>query len=200
MSGSAIKSGSTALGDSTITATAQAGDASIFTQLLNESAAEDFHAQLFEQYKLYVELTDRISQRRATSNTFFISANAALLTVATWFKDDFGSFIVFVSAVGVTISLIWFFSIKSYSQLNKGKFSMIHEMEKYLPLNLYKVEWEVLGKGKSRRTYWPLSNIERVVPFVFAGLYIALSLFVLLIKGEKIGYTEIKFAGEIVPD
>jgi hypothetical protein len=152
-------------------------------QLANEVIGEDSHRQLFEQYKLYVEMTDRISQRRATSNTFFITDNAALLTVATWFKDDFGNYIALVSTVGVMISLIWCFAIRSYRQLGKGKFSVIHEIEKQLPLNLYRFEWDLLGKGESFKTYWPLSNVERVIPFIFVGLYIALSILVILNQG-----------------
>jgi hypothetical protein len=132
---------------------------------------------LFEQYKLYVEMTDRISQRRATSNTFYITANAALVTVASWFKDDFGKYIYLVSGIGIIMALFWFFSIRSYKQLNTGKFAVIREIERRLPLNLYSYEWDKLGKGKSYKTYWPLSHIEGLVPFIFIALYVALSLF-----------------------
>lgn len=138
---------------------------------------KDYERQLFDQYKLYLELADRVSQRRATANSFFITANAALLTVASWFKDDFGNYMYLISFVGVIISLFWFFTIRSYGQLNSGKFKVIHEIEKRLPMSLFDYEWEILGRGKSYKTYWPLSHIERIVPFIFICLYIALSLF-----------------------
>ena len=32
---------------------------------------EKWHSHLLDQYKLYVEMADRISQRRATANTYF---------------------------------------------------------------------------------------------------------------------------------
>jgi hypothetical protein len=139
---------------------------------------DDYERRLFEQYKLYVELTDRISQRRSIANNFFITANAALLTIASWFKDDFGYNIYLVSAIGTILALFWFFVIRSYSQLNSGKFKLIHEIERQLPLNLFSYEWEILGSGKSYKVYWPLSHVERVVPILFFFLYVALSLLV----------------------
>jgi hypothetical protein len=36
-----------------------------------EGAKEKYQAAILEQYKLYVEMADRISQRRGLTNTFF---------------------------------------------------------------------------------------------------------------------------------
>lgn len=87
----------------------------------NQKDEVSYKSQLFDQYKLYVEMTDRISQRRTTANTFFVTANAALLTVASWFKDDFGKYMYLISVVGIIISLFWFFCIRSYKQLKPGE-------------------------------------------------------------------------------
>ncbi|MCL1862747.1 MAG: hypothetical protein FWF78_04175 [Defluviitaleaceae bacterium] len=127
-------------------------------------------------------MADRISQRRSLANSFFITANVALLTVASWFQEDFGNYMYLVSAIGVILALFWFFGIRSYGQLNSGKFKLIHEIEKQLPLNLFSYEWNLLGNGKSYKLYWPLSHVERVVPWLFIILYIALSIFVKLGK------------------
>ena len=144
----------------------------------DEKDFTEYNRQLFEQYKIYVDLSDKISQRRVTVNSFFITANAALLTVASWFKDDFGKYMYLISVIGIVVSLFWYFSIRSYKQLNTGKFKVVHEIESRLPLNLFAYEWEVLGKGKLFNTYWPLSHIEQKIPIVFGVLYIALSLFI----------------------
>ena len=148
--------------------------------LFNEAPDGDYEKTLFEQYKMYVELADRVSQRRMASNSFYLTANAALVTVASWFKDDFGAYIYMISIIGISIALFWFFSIRSYGQLNSGKFKVIHEIESRMPLNLFAYEWSMLVKGKSFKTYWPLSHVERVVPFVFVVLYIMLSIFELI--------------------
>jgi len=84
----------------------------------------------------------------------------------------------FISFIGIILALFWFFGIRSYGQLNSGKFKVIQEIEKYLPINLFSYEWNILGKGKSYKLYWPLSHVERVIPWLFIVLYVALSLFV----------------------
>ena len=40
---------------------------------------------LIEQYKIYVEMTDRISQRRGATNTFFLTFNTAIVAALTGF-------------------------------------------------------------------------------------------------------------------
>ena len=140
-----------------------------------ENVDVEYRSRLFEQYKLYVELTDRISQRRSTANSFFVTANAALLAVTSWFQEDFGYHTYLISAIGVVLALFWFFCIRSYGQLNFGRFKVIHEIERHLPLNLFSHEWQVLERGKKFNTYWPLSHIERVIPLIFIALYVALS-------------------------
>ena len=147
----------------------------------NENDSE-YDKRLFEQYKLYVELTDRISQRRSSANSFFITANAALLTIASWFKEYFGDFVYLISAIGIVLSLFWFFCIRSYGQLNSERFKIIHSVERELPLNLYSYEWQSLLRGKSKKKYWPLARVERLVAVVFIALYVLLCLIVMLGK------------------
>ena len=40
---------------------------------------EKYQEHLLEQYKLYVEMADRVSQRRLTTNSYFLSINSAIL-------------------------------------------------------------------------------------------------------------------------
>jgi len=42
----------------------------------------------FEQYKLYVEMADKISERRGHANTFFTTVNTLLFTVATFIGSN----------------------------------------------------------------------------------------------------------------
>ena len=151
-------------------------DKQLFNAIEDKNDGE-YNKRLFEQYKMFVELADRISQRRTLANSFYITANSALLTIASWFKDDFGNYMILISIIGVALSLFWFFTINSYKQLNTGKFKVIHEIEERLPLALFEYEWKILGEGKSPKLYLPLSHIERVVPFIFVVLYVALSIF-----------------------
>src|SRR6188508_1735478 len=49
---------------------------------------DSYQAAILEQYKLYVELTDRISARRGLANTFFLTLHGAILTVIGVFWKD----------------------------------------------------------------------------------------------------------------
>ena len=39
---------------------------------------------LLEQYKLYVEMADRISQRRQSANNYFLSVNILLFSIMSY--------------------------------------------------------------------------------------------------------------------
>ena len=45
-------------------------------------SAEKYQATILEQYKLCVEMADRISARRALANAFFLTLNSVLITSA----------------------------------------------------------------------------------------------------------------------
>ena len=48
-------------------------------QLFNtQEDVQDNTSLIFDQYKLYVDLADRISARRATTNSFYLTANSFL--------------------------------------------------------------------------------------------------------------------------
>lgn len=51
-----------------------------------EEYGTDYKHHILEQYKLYVEMSDRVSQRRASLNVFFISVNTFLITVVTFYN------------------------------------------------------------------------------------------------------------------
>lgn len=48
-----------------------------------EAYGSEFEKHLFEQYKLYVEMADRISARRMLANSFFVGVHTALITAFT---------------------------------------------------------------------------------------------------------------------
>ncbi|MEY9891101.1 hypothetical protein ABIA31_004766 [Catenulispora sp. MAP5-51] len=131
---------------------------------------------LLEQYKVYIEMADRVSARRATMNAFFLSLNTAIATgvAFVWgLKRESAWLLVFPLLVLLTLSGTWFFLITSYRQLNSAKFMVIAELETRLPASPYvRAEWAVLGEGKDKSLYWPLSKLEQAVPVVFATLYV----------------------------
>src|SRR5262245_40711166 len=87
-----------------------------------------------EQYKLYVELADRVSARRSLANTFFLTLNTAVFTLigVFWQNPPSGSpwLGLFPTAVLVVQCLVWFWIIRSYRQLNAAKWAVVGAFER----------------------------------------------------------------------
>jgi hypothetical protein len=79
--------------------------------------------------------------------------------------------------IGAVIALcyVWWRVVYSYRQLNSGKFAVIHEMERVMPMALFKGEWVAMGEGKDHKKYLPC-HVENYVPLCFGIMYILLGL------------------------
>lgn len=143
-----------------------------------EAYGSEFDKHRFEQYKLYVEMTDRISARRMLANSFFIGIHTTLITVFTvLLKEKLlipNFFVLIPLLVAMLLCLIWSRVIDSYRQLNSSKFKVVHLLEEMLPAAPYKAEWVALGEGKNPKLYRPLTNIENWVPTCFTFSYLFL--------------------------
>ncbi len=142
-----------------------------------ETYGESFRADLFEQYKLYVESAERVSERRVSANNYLLTVNAFLVTLygilaASPYKSYW---IILVPVAGVLVSLTWYRIIMSYRDLNSVKFELIHELEQHLPAALYDYEWQKAERGRGK-AYHPLTHLERWVPIVFMALYALLAI------------------------
>jgi hypothetical protein len=131
-----------------------------------------------EQYKLYVELTDRVSQRRALANTFFLTLNTAIMTaIGVFWNEQAGEvsdqWLIFPLVALLTQCLTWYWTIRSYRQLNRVKWAVVGALESRLPASpWWRAEWAALDKGQNPARYWPLTHIEQTVPLVFAATYL----------------------------
>ncbi len=141
-----------------------------------------YQGHLLEQYKLYVEMANHISERRTSANNYLITVNGFIVTLyglaasipalsqkATW------QYVV--PLAGVLICIAWAALIGSYRNLNTVKFELIHELEARLPAALYAHEWDLAQHGE-RPQYMPVSHVEPAIPWTFAGLYLLLMILV----------------------
>jgi len=135
----------------------------------------------FELYKLAVEMADRISARRATSNSFFLAVQSAFVAVlglaAPSLADRPWWTSLTVSAAGIALSVSWWMQLRSYRDLNHAKFGVINKIETGLPYKIFSDEWQYLKKDRIpgwRGRYAELGTVERFVPWVFAALYVLL--------------------------
>lgn len=133
---------------------------------------EKYQSHLLDQYKLYVEMADRVSARRQTANAYFLTINTALLGFVGYVTiKDSGDYLWLLGVVGSILSYLWYRIVVSYRDLNSGKFKVIHEIEKRLPISPYDAEWEAVGRGKDSSLYKPLTHVEKGVPWVFLVLH-----------------------------
>lgn len=148
-----------------------------------EEYGDRFRDHFFEQYKLYVELTDRVSARRAQANKFYlslVSAVLALLSVligSSFFPRLHTGVLGLIAVLGVALTALWYVTIGSYRQLNSGKFKIIHQMEEALPFASYTEEWRILRTPEGGKKYRRLTSVEEAVPLILAGLFIIVLLF-----------------------
>ncbi len=137
-----------------------------------------YRADLLDIYKLYVEMADRISQRRQSANSFFLTLNSVIVALVGYVQldptDDKGRpiFYALIALSGIVLSYLWYRLIRSYKDINSGKFTVIHEIESLLPIRPYDAEWTVLGRGERRDLYLPFTHIEVLVPWVFVAVHV----------------------------
>lgn len=141
---------------------------------------------VFDQYRLYLELTDRISQRRQTANSFFVAVNTALIALLGYINAEreplrAQRFYFLVTVAGIVLCFLWYRIIRSYRDLNTARFAVVHQMECLLPLRPYSAEWDLVGRGYVSRLYKPFTHIEIGVPWLFLVLYA--TVFISLILG-----------------
>lgn len=154
--------------------------------MVEQQTSETQQESLLKQYKLYVEMTDRLTARRSDTNKFYLTLLTGLFAVVSFVVEKSGLQIaeknlvlVGIGLLGIVLCVIWFSNIRSYRLINSCKFQVINEMEKDLPFPSYTREWKLLT-GEDKHRYLQFTAIERVVPFAIAILYLALTIFAVL--------------------
>jgi hypothetical protein len=160
------------------------------TGLITQTPAhygEKFQDHLLEQYKLYVESSQRISERRLNSGNFFLAINSSLVAVFGIVLSSFGHhrWNAAIPVTGILVSFVWFRLVRSYKDLNSTKFIVIHELESYLPAALFRYEWTVCGHGDPKK-YRPVTHTEQWIPLIFMVFYFVLILYALLARANAL--------------
>lgn len=161
-------------------------ETSIIGVAIKEKYGENFQHHLIEQYKMYVEMMDRVTDRRGKANTFYLSLLSGLLALLSLLVDKnlfSGSkdvLVLILAILGLVLCWVWYINIESSKQLNKLKFKIIYEMEEYLPFACYKREWEILddtNRDKQHKQYKRITKVEKYVPFILAIPYLGLLIY-----------------------
>jgi hypothetical protein len=135
-------------------------------------------AEILEQYKVYVEMADRVSARRSLANAFFLTLNTAVFAAVGALlgrhPEHHAGLLAFPSVALIVQCAAWYYTLRSYQQLNRAKYRVIGAMEERLPASPYwRAEWSELGEGRDKSTYWPLTHVELWIPALFGVFYAA---------------------------
>jgi hypothetical protein len=131
-----------------------------------------------EIYKTAVEMADRISVRRGITNSFFLAVQSSFVALVGLSKEGAEGGLserLILLFVGVLLSFVWWMQLGSYRRLNEAKFSVITDIEKRLPVQIYSDEWAYLKGSSSVRSgrvfYIELGKIERYIPLAYALIH-----------------------------
>ena len=131
---------------------------------------------LLEQYKLFVGTSESLVSRRQQANTFFLSVNSIILaTVGLIIREQTVDniavpLLVILGTSGIALCFAWGRMISSFGQLNRGKFDVIHALERRLAARVFSAEWVALGQGKDPSKYKPFTKTESWPPWIFGAL------------------------------
>lgn len=128
--------------------------------------------ELLEIYRLHAELADSVSRQRGTANRFYMLVLSGLVVLFSALIQrqngiPLGILMVGFGLFGMLLAAAWYVVIRSYRQLNTGKFKALHELEAKLAYPFFKREWELLEEGQEQKTYWRLTIVETFVPLIF---------------------------------
>jgi hypothetical protein len=152
---------------------------------MNDELTTDTCDVLMEQYKLYVEMADKLSSRKDEANKFYVSLLTGVLALLSIVFSR-GSFEIFTAVIilsigilGLTVCGMWRINIHTYRRLNKVKFQIINEMEQSLPFACYKREWEVMKQDAGGKKYLTPTRVELDIPVLVSIPYLFLSIYAL---------------------
>jgi len=146
-------------------------------QQLDNTPEEHDKSQIIEIYKAYLQMADKISDRRQSANSYFLTINTVIVGLISYISlgsviKNSHPFYGLVSVAGMVICYSWYRLIRSYKDINSGKFKVVHEIEKHLPISPFDDEWEILGRGRDKTKYLPFTRIEMRVPWIFFTLHV----------------------------
>lgn len=154
----------------------------------------------FEEYKLYYDSTEKVTERRLSMNRWNYSICTAILTVniifINWaisnprFFIAVSIFIIIICIMAILFCTLWIGQISSFKMLNTAKFDILNRMApsisfSFLPsdervsYSPFEKEWEILQeKSKALEELsgtnilvLKSSNIEYLIPKAFRFIF-----------------------------
>lgn len=142
----------------------------------------------FDLYKMMVESSESLIQRRQKTNAFFITMMGSILAIGGLLHkvgvltSDSAELVAIFCIVALLLCNSWRNLLDNYGKLNTAKFKVISHMERILGDQIFNAEWIVLGKGKRKEKYRSFTETEKNVPVYVAILFFLLTMTTSLLR------------------
>lgn len=136
---------------------------------------ETYYQILMEQYKVYVEMADRVNARRSLANTFFMTFHAIILgalglTLSHEQIVHRVGFLLFPLLGLLVMCYAWRCLVQYFRRTMRAKNVVIAELEKRMPSSPSGLaEQKAMGRDNP---YAQLKRMEVILPIIFALLYV----------------------------
>lgn len=141
---------------------------------------------MLEEYKLFCDMAQKLSERRQTSTQTYLAVNTAIFTVLAFLVKDAGfrgwSMIEVTAPLylaGIAVSIVWLRTIYDFRRVIGWRYDQLREMEKVMP-DSYRTltkEYEAYYHAKGGISF---SNLEAWMPKLFIILYAVYGMGVLI--------------------
>lgn len=143
---------------------------------------EQYNSLLIEQYRIYIELTDRTNIRRIVTNLFFLVFNLVIVGIVALAVSNNMSLhnppspvlVAIPYFAGLVFCYAWWKIIRFFRHHIQIKNSIVPSLERRLPSRVWLTE-EYIAEAKG--SFKPIRVLEIYMPFVFMALYTALFVF-----------------------
>ena len=137
---------------------------------------------LFEEYTLFVDHTQRLSERRQNATQTFLTINTGIFTILAFLFKDAGvqtrqvalaSLPLF--AAGLLVCWLWHRIITQYKALIGWRYTQLREIERQLPdsYRMFTREWDELYQPRDGTSRFDFSGLEHQLPRIFGALFLS---------------------------
>jgi len=152
---------------------------------MSESNQELNKTLLMEQYKLFIQSKEKLTDRSFATNKFFLCLVIILLMLLFLLHDEklfyFISIRSILSVIGMAVCVLWWSNIDTYCVFMGVKFkSVIEEMEKQLPFECHLMEKNAMDDYRKQKKAFIFSDMQKLlatIVFIFFMAFFLVSIF-----------------------
>ena len=151
-----------------------------------EKYGEQYSDHLLEQYKIYVEMTDRVTQRKEQTNRLYVTLFSALIAAFSFAISSLPENLAFqifpglpivaivVGMAGILLAMTWFLNLYVLERERLAKSRTIVGMESQLAFPAFQREGEISIYARSSPVFklsvFRLYRPDYLLPWIFLAI------------------------------